>query len=304
MTGAGSARVAFSVEDSFMTLADTPTWTQPGEDISVSNVTLENALQRKRHPDDPTPDGSREGNAEGALSVSFSMTGTEFHDLVFADGGTALPTDAMFAPTATWFVEADTLDSVQDRFLAGASVESASISYSQGEDVTVDLTIIYADEPEVGGTYGSAPAAGDITQPSKDDIATWHGVDITIDGVTVSDPQEASIDLSGLSRFRRGNDRFASDAVVGAIEPSFSLTAILEDNTQTALAYGSSSAVEPLDTIDETTASVEVSNPGGVLATYDLAGVQPTSYDWSDLVSADTDITDPTEYHVSNVTVS
>lgn len=304
MTTAGSATIAYAVEDGFMNLGGDPAWIRPGENLEVANVSLENALQRSRRPDDPTPTGSREGNLEGALSVSFEMTDTNFHDLVFADGGTALPSEAMFAPTATWYVSADVLPGKEERFLAGAAVESASISYSQGEMINVDLTITYADEPEVGGSHGTAPAAGDIQHPDKDEIAAWHGFDLTIDGVEVVDLQSWSLELSGLSRHRRGQSRVASDAVVGAIEPSMSVTAILEDDTQRSLAYGSSTAVEPLDEIEETTATATITNPNGQLAEYTLDGVQPNSFDFSDLVSPDTDTTDPTNYHVADVTVA
>ena len=302
MTGAGAAEVAFAVEDSFQSLPGTPTWTQPGENISVGSASLENALQRARQPDDPRPDGSYEGNFEGALSVSFSMTDTNFHDLVFADGGTALAQTAMFAPTATWYLAADVLDGKQERFLSGAAVESATINYSQGEAVTVDLTIIFADEEEVGGAYGSAPTT--IAQPTKDDIARWHGVSLDIDGASVADLQSASLDLAGLARYRRGQSRFSSDAVVGAYEPSLTVEAILDDAQNRTLAYGSSTAVEPLDTIDESSGSLSIDNPGGTLATYDLAGLQPVNFDFADLVSADTDITDPVDFHVKDVTVA
>ena len=299
MTGAGSAEVAFSVEDSFRTLADTPVWTQPGENISVGSASLENALNRARQPDDPRPDGSREGNLEGALSVSFDMTDTDFHDLIFADGGTQLAQTAMLAPTATWYISSNTYDSTEERFLSGAAVESVTINYAQGESVTVELTIIYADEPEVGGTYGATPST--IDQPTKDEIVKWHGTDFNIDGVAVDELQSLSLEISGLARFRRGQSRFATDAVVGAYEPSLTVEAILDDDTQQSYAYGGSSATSPQDTIDETPATLAFDNPAGTLTTYTLSGLQPTTFDWSELVSSDTDTTDPTTYHVKDV---
>lgn len=300
MTGAGSAEVAYSVEDSFRTLAGTPVWKQPGENISVGSASIENALNRARQPDDPRPDGSREGNVEGALSVTFDMTDTDFHDLIFADGGTQLAQMSAFAPTATWYISSDTGATTEERFLSGAAVESVSINYAQGDSVTVELTIIYADEPEVGGTHGSAPAT--ISQPTKDEIVKWHGTDFKIDGVTVSDLQSLSLEISGMARFRRGQSRFASDVVVGAYEPSLTVQAILHDDTQQSYAYGGATATSPsATTIDETPATLAFANPNGSLGTYTLSGLQPTSYDWSDLVSADTDTTDPTNYHVKDV---
>lgn len=304
MTSAGSARIAAAVEDSFLTLPDIPTWFQPGENIDVGAASLENALERARQPDDPRPDGSREGNKEGAFDITYAMTDTNFHDLVFpATSPVGLARSASLAPTATYYVEAELLPGTQDRFLAGGATESLSIQYSQGEDVTVNQTIIYADEPEVGGTHASAPAADAINQPAKDDIVRWHGSDLQIDGVSIEELQSFSIDISGMARFRRGQSRTATEAVVGAYEPSLSVEATLQDGTQKEYAYGSAGATEPGTTIAERPATATFDNPAGTLVSYDLAGLQPTTYDWADLTSADTDITDPTDYHVKDVSV-
>jgi len=88
VTGAGSATVAYTVENEFGDGpgAD-PTWRQPGMDVSVTDLSIEQALQRSRHPDDPTPAGSREGEWEGAAGVEWTLTDDEFHELVFADAG-------------------------------------------------------------------------------------------------------------------------------------------------------------------------------------------------------------------------
>jgi len=111
MTGAGSATVAYTVEDSYGSgpVAE-PTWYQPGMNVTVGDLSVEQALERVRHPNDPTPAGSREGNWEGALSVSFELTDDNFHDLVFADGGTALPNSPMRAPSSTWYLAVDMPD--------------------------------------------------------------------------------------------------------------------------------------------------------------------------------------------------
>ena len=304
MTSAGSARVAAAVEDSFRTLPDVPSWFQPGENVEVGSASLENALERARQPDDPRPDGSREGNKEGALDLTYALTDTQFHDLVFpATSPVGLARSASRAPTATYFVEADLLDTVEDRFLAGGATESLSIAYEQGSDVTVNQTIIYADEPEVGGTHGAAPADGEIQQPSKSDIVRWHGADLQIDGVSIDELQSFSIDISGMARFRRGQSRTATAAVVGAYEPSLSVTATLQDGTQREYAYGSTGATSPETEIDGRPATASFANPAGNLVTYDLAGLQPTTFDWADFTSADTDITDPTDYHVKDVSV-
>lgn len=300
---AGAGVIAFAVEDTFRTLPDVPTWIEPGENISVNTLSVDNALQRKRNTDDPRPSGSRRGNFEGALNITFSMTSTGFHDLIFADGGTTLASSSALAPTAGWYVSADVpgSGSTQDRLLSGARVESATISYQQGEDITVDLTIVYADEPDPTGTYADVPTTADIDRQAKDDIATFHGFDIDVDGATVQDPQSAEISLAGLSQFRRSNDIHPTEAVVSGYEPTLNLDAIVLDDSRRSLAYGSASATDPLSTVDETTATVTIDNPSGTLTTYDITGVQPTSYEWADLFSADTELSDPLEAHFTNI---
>lgn len=300
MTGAGSAEVAYTIESSFGTVAGTPTWYQPGEDISVGSASLDRALNRARQPDDPRPDGSRAGNREVALSVSFSLTDTNWHPLVFA-GTSELATTASLAPTATWYLSADTLPGEEERFIQGAAVESWTLNYSQGEDVTVDMTIIGAEEIDPADA-GAPSVPSTIVQPSKDDIATFAGFDFDLNGAQLSSKlQSLTLEISGMARFRRGQQQTAVDAVVGAYEPTLSVEATLEDTTQRELAYGTSAATQPQDDIDDSTGSITVSNPAGNITTYSIAGLQPNSYNWSNLVAADTDITEPVDYHCTNV---
>lgn len=296
MTGAGSATVAVAVEDSYGTLPGTPTWFQPGIDVEVGSASLDNALTRARHPDDPKPATSREGNLEGALSVTFTMTDTNFHDLVFA-GSSGLPASASLAPTATWYLESETLPSSVPRIPAGAAVESVAWNWQQGEDVQVELTIIYGDEADI-----SAPSS--ISQPSEADAVPWHASTLDVNGVTTSKMQSFTLEIAGLARFRRGGSRTPEDAVVGAIQPTLTVDAILEDGTRRDLAYGSTTASTPQDTIDSVPGTATFANSSGTVATLNLSGLQPNSYDWSDLVAPDTDITDPTEFHVTDVQVA
>lgn len=298
MTGAGSAQVCYAVEDSYNSLPGSPTWKQPGLDIEVGTASWENALMRARHPDSPLPQGSRKGNQEGAYNITFSQDkDQDIHELIFPkSSNTQLASGADTVPSATWYLSADAIDQTEERFLAGASVESVTWNYNQGQKNTIDLTVIYGYEPEVGGSHGNAPAA--ISQPAKDDIVMWSDTDFQISGASVTKLQTLSLTISGLSRFRRGQQQGPVDAVVGAYEPTMTVEAILSDNTQQQLAYGSSTAVEPLSTIDETDCTL-IFDPASNL---NVLGVQPNSFDWAQLVSEE-DVMDPTEYHVKNVSV-
>lgn len=304
MTGAGAAEAAYAAESGtgstgFGDLPDTPTWKQPFIDMEVTDASLDNALTRARQPDDPRPVESREGNLEGAFTVSGTMTNTNFHELVFPEStNSSLATSAALAPTATWYIKSDLLSGTADRFLAGAAVESVAWNYQQDEDLSVDLTIIYgAGEKDI-----TTPSS--ISQPSVSDAIPFHGVSWQLNAAEVNKLQSLTVEISGMARFRRGQQREAVDAVVGAYEPSVSQQAIVEDETHTQIAYGSTTASSTEDTIDKQSGTLTVDNSSGTVATYNVNNMQPTTYNWSDLIAADTDLTDPIDLHAQEVAVA
>ena len=301
MTGAGSSRVAYSLEsEGFRELPDVPTWTQPGHNVSVANASLENALQRSRQPDDPRPDGSREGNLEGAFSISFDLATDDYHELVFAnESEDGLADGAALAPTATWYLEGELPDGSEERILEGASVESWTINYQQGEAVSVDLTIVYTTEYDPADADAPEPPGdGEISQPAKDDIIMWHAVDFDFADVNVEKLQSLSVSISGMARGRRGQSRLIQDIVVGAYEPSLTFEAILSDDNRRETAYGSVGATTAsLDTIDEQAATLTL----GALGDFNITRIQPNSYDWSSLVESE-DTTDPVDCHFVDFT--
>lgn len=304
MTLAGTSEVAFSDEDSFKTLPGTPTWYRPGEDITIDNFTLQRNLNRKRAPDDPRPSGSRAGNREVALSLSWSLTDTNWHNMVFANSGTGLAQLGALAPTASWYLKSETLPGTEELFIQGAAVESFSLEYNQGEDVTVSLTIIGATEFDADDA-GSPSVPGSISTPSKDDIVTFAGADFNLNGSQLSaELQSFSAEVSGMAQFGRGQQQEPVNVKVGAYEPSFSVTATLEDSTQRELAYGTSGATQPQDTIDESSGEITLANPAGSLVTYNLVDLQPTETSWEALTSPDENTSDPTQYHARDLTVA
>ena len=297
MTGAGSATVAYAVENAYGKLPADPTWRQPGIDITVSDLSVDQALERSRQPDEPTPAGSREGNWEGGLGLSWTLTDANFHDLVFADGGTALPNSPMRAPSSTWYLATELPDgTTEPRTPTGAIVIDAAINYQQGDDITVELTLLYGFEPD----DVTAPSDADIQQPAEADAYSWHGASFSVDGLNQPLMQSATLSLSGLARFRRGQSRHPYDAVVDAFEPSFSTDAIFTERDQLAL------AVDDVDTnsyeqVGAVAGEFALENGAGDTITYTLSELQPTSYEWSDLVAPDADLSEPIEYHVSDV---
>lgn len=304
MTLAGTSEIAFVDETSFATLPGTPTWYQPGEDITIDDFTLERNLDRKRKPNDPRPQGSRAGNRLATLSLSWSLTDTNWHTMALANSGTGLGTTGSLAPTATWYLKSDTLPGVEERFVQGSAVTSFSVEYTQGEDVTVSLSIECADE--IGAGDANSPTVpSSIQRPSKDDIATFAGADFTLNGTQLSTKlQSFTLECSNMSSFRRGQSQVADDVVVGPYEPSLSMEATLSGSRQRELAYGTSGATQPQDTIDSSSGTITLANPAGTLVTYNLVNLQPTTYSWSELTSPDSNTSDPTEYHLTDITTA
>jgi len=303
MTGVGTGEVYYADEDTFKTLPGTPTWYEPGESITIDDLTLVRNLQRKRKPDDPRPEGSRAGNREVSLSLSWSLTDTNWHNMALANGGTGLATSGALAPTTSWYISSDTLSTLQEGFVQGGAVKSWNVEYTQGEDVSVSMSIIGATWIDAADASAPSTPAAPV-RPSKDDIVTFAGADFNLNGSQLSTKlQSFNFEVSNAARFRRGQQQEPVDAVVAAYEPQFSVTAVLEDGTQRELAYGTSGATAPQDTVDESTGEITLANPAGSLVTYNLAKLQPEDTSWSNVISEE-DTTDPTTYHATDITTA
>jgi len=301
MTGAGSADVAYALETEYLgSLEDSdgdgnPEYYQPGKNITVSEASLQNALTRIRDPDDPEPLTSIAQNFEGALNVSFTLAEDNWHDLVFNDGtNTGFVAGRM--PSSSWFLGVDYLNGTTERVAEGAVVTEATINYQQGSNVTVDLTLIYGDESK-----NASITPSNIQKAPGSDVYAFHGASLTVDTVGQGERlQSATLSIPTGARFHRGADRHPVDAVIGNVDASLSSDAIFTGPDQLELAYGGAS---PSSAISATTASLTFTNGAGTTIGYDLSGVKPNSYNWSDLVSGDSDLTEPIDYHVNGVSV-
>lgn len=300
MTGAGSASVAVALEDSFRTLPGTPSWFLPGFDVEVGDASLNNQLQETRKPDDPRTQGDVPGNVETAVSLSFTLSNTSIWDLLLPTSGTDLATSGADAiPTATVYLASDVGPSTtEERFLEGAAVTSASISQSQGEKVTLDVTMTAA--AELDAADANAPAApSSISEPAKSDAVMWFDTDLSLAGSSVNKLQSATLELNNLARPERDQSRFIDGFVVGPYDHNLSFDAIVEGRERRELAYGSSGATSIEDAIAEQTASFDLGSTHGSL---DVTGFQPNTYSYSALVDPSTSITDPIDGRFDDLT--
>jgi len=306
MTGAGSATVAVSLEDSFRTLPDVPTWFSPGEGVEVTDATLDRQLIDNPQSNDARGDGQVEGNVRGSFTLSFTYAGTNWHEWAFPATGPVELAPNGLVNTATIYLGADLPgnETDQDRFLSGAAVESMTITYTEGETITVELSGFYFDEPEVGSDYGDAPSDGEINSPEKADIVTGAGFDLQVAGASIDRLQNVSVSVGGMASERPQQDQYPTDIVVGNLEQTLSVTAILSDNTLRERTYGSDTAVEPVSQVDETTASATLTARDGTTTTYDLTRVQPSTTSWESFTSNDEQTTNPTDLTFVNMEVA
>jgi len=306
VTGAGSGQFAFAIEDSFRTLPGVPSWLKPGEGVDVTDATLDRQLIDNPQSNDARGDGSVEGNVRGTWAVTFDYAGTNWHQWAFPASGPVELAPNGLVPTATIYLGANLPgnETDQDRFLAGAAVESMSLTYTEGDTLSVELSGFYFDEPEVGGTHGDAPTDAEIQGPSKSDIVTAAGFDLQVAGASIDNLQSVTLSVSGMASERSQQSQYPSDVVVGNLDQNLSVTAILSDNTLRERTYGSDTAAEPVSQVDETTASATATARDGTTDTYNLTRVQPSTTSWESLTSSEEQTTNPTELTFVNMEVA
>ena len=294
MPGAGSATVAFAMEPEYLGEPSDPTYYQPGKNIEVTELSLQNALQRIYDPSSPEPLESLVGNLEGAVSVTFTLTNDNWHQAVFNDADSAFESGRM--PSSRWYFGVDYLDGTTERVAKGAVVTEATISYQQGEPVTVSLTLIYGDEAEEESITPSA-----IEKAGEGAVHNFSGTDLDVDDVGQTKLQSADLSITTNARFHRGTQRQPLDATIGGVETTLSTDAIYSGPTQMEIAYGGATPADALDAVD---ASLSFENALSEEIGYTLGGLKPDTYGWADLVEPDTDLTESIEYHVSSVEVA
>lgn len=296
MTGGGTATVAYTEEPSLLTAPESPTYYQPGTDVTIGELSLQNELARIRDPDSPEPVGSVAQNFEGAINLTWTLTDYNWHDIVFNDGGTAFKSGRP-VPTR-WWVGVDYIDGIAEREIQGAIVTQVQIQYQQGGKIEISLNLIYGDEEK----------NTEITPTSiskSEDTKMWHDADLSITGVTdvsCDKLQSATLQIDIGARFHRGGDRHPCDAVIGTVDSSLTTDAIFTEasDDRLAIAYsGSADATSPASNIDETSATFDVGSE-----TYDLGGLKPNSNSWNSVIDPESDTQDSNEYHVSSVEVA
>jgi hypothetical protein len=304
MPGAGSATVAYAVETDYLAgVGQSPTYRLPGADITVGRLELTNQLREIRPPDDPTPVAQLAQNFEGAVEVSWVLSGNDFHDLVFSEDGDGSGTNDAYGtdlfPSSEWYMGVDYPSGTAERVLQGVVPTEWSVEYT-GTDVEVSMSCVYGDEK-----FDTTLTPGSIARDTADKVP-GHGTDLSIDGTVQNDRlQSATLTVSDISRVRRGVPRQPVDAVVGPVSISLDVEADFDGTDLLELAYGGAGASAVQDSVDGVDASLTFATAGGsIVADYSLSGLTPENYDWQSLVDDGANLTEPVTFSGTDITAA
>lgn len=303
MTGAGSQHLSFVVGNGFGSIPADPTHYSPGRNPTVETLSLDNQLERLRTPQNIEAVEAIAGNFEGAFAVSYAMNG-KTHQNVKNTIFSGSPGNAFGpgkAPSSRWYVGTDYLDDSNtqqtvERVLKKCVPLEYQIDYQQDTNtVRETATYAYGDE-----TKNTSITSSSVTGATQNSTVPFHGASVDFTGAfgTVNDRlQSFTLSFSELSRYHFGADRSPTSAVVGPVEGTFDLATIYERDDFVESAYGSTGSTSPQDDVDQLSVNVELSNANGRVRLFSFSA-SPRSYDWSDLLAADTDLTDPVTFDV------
>jgi len=303
MTTAGTATVALSPEASFNgSLVTATDWFQPGVDISVTGPSIERNQEAKRQPDETTPAAHRPGQLNVEATIEFAMAGgpQRWEEAVFYSGGSGndLPQSGGKAPSFHAFFGSQFLDGTDTSIIAtGGIATSAEVSFDDGGDATVSLTMEFAEVDDTATT----PSSGDITQPSADAVYPYHSLSLDVGTVTQTDLNSASFSANSLHRLRYGLDQVAQAGVIDAIEPEASTDATFTEEDQLTLATTGTTGGSLVDTADLV---FTLTNTNGTTQTYTVAGARPDSFEWSSLVDPGDDLAESVTFNAQTITTS
>jgi len=305
MTGAASSTVVLAREASFLgSLVDDgdPDYYLPGRNPTLEEISIANALQRMDDPNAVEAVDSVAGNFEGALSATWTMsadTHADVRETIFNDAGGGFVAGA--AASARWYTGVDHLNGTAERELLGVIPLEYSVTYQQETNtIRESLTAAFADE-----NRSASITPSNITGPTDGNDVAFHGASLSVDGATVEKLQSATLSISNIARFHRGPSRTPEDAVIAQPRTTLQAEAIFGGTDTLERAYGGAGASDPQDRLSSVSGELAFSAGGQSVAAYTLPELKPESYDWTDLVAGDADLTDPVTYHVNGgVTVA
>jgi len=299
MPGAGSGSIAWTPETNGYLggPSGTPTYYLPGTNVEVQTSELTRNLLEILAPGDVETQEFLAQQLEGQLDVSFVLKNDEFHRLVFNDANTGFTSGT--ADSAIWYLGVDYLSGTTERQIGGWAPATTTIEYTGSDSpVRVTLSGAYGDETEnTSITPGTLVDTGD-------EVA-GHGASLTVNGSTYDDfLQSATINFENISRLIRGAKQKPVEAVAGNVTESIDIEHIYSGADFYKLALGGTSATSVQDTMDSVPGSLSFDAAGETQADYTFTSLKPDTYDWTDLINNDADLTESVTLNATGVTAS
>lgn len=277
---------------------------RPGRDITIDEFRITNNQQRMREEDEVEPVESVEGNFEGRLSLSWTMssdTHDDVRDIIFNSGGTGFEDGE--PAFSRWFIGTSYLDTSFASNVVEAELRSC---------IPLSYNIVYEQETNTvreQATFGFADlrkntafTASTITGPTAGSDAEFHGVSLTINGSTVNRNQGTTVDFpEALSRYHREEDRNPVAAVEAGPEPTLSSTVIYhtDDYLGLALSGDTAGATQPQEQLGNTSGNIAFTAGGSSVATYTFADLSLEEWQGQDLPNKDADFTGQALWHAN-----
>lgn len=307
MTGTRTIAYLHEPDGNYLGSPSDTTYKIPGKNPSVEDLSIENALQRMRYPDDPQTLDSIAQQFEGAIGLSWTQTEPWYLNHVYGDPPTAGgETSAPYTYTWTftpnliqssrWFMGLNHASGTVERSIKGAVFPQLQFQISVGEEVRVTATGFYGDEQ-----YNTSVTPGSLHGKSAPPMV-FHGGSLEIpNSTTIVKPQEATLEINTGGRAQRAWQRKPIDAVIGNVETSLNLSKIITGGSQLTLAYGNSTAPSTSGVDGAATGTLRFESDGTPALEHQLTRVTPNSYNWQDLANRDADVLEDIQYNVDEI---
>jgi hypothetical protein len=279
-----------------------------GQDQTLEDLTIENALQRLRNLSSDVKE-TIATTFEGAISVSGVVTEDTAwllnHTLGQEPTQTGSgpytyewePVDYGTVQAARFYVGLNHLGGYAERALKGVCFPQVDFENPEDGPATYTFTGFFADE-ELGTsvTPGSAPE-------TTSDAFVFHGGNLDIDSTTQTLMESATLSIQTGIRGLRGWERKFSNAVIGAQEHTLSPSKIVEETDLLTKSYGNSQAPATSSGVDSVPAELTLGN-GDQTLVFDLPRVTANSHSWEGIGDAANDASDSVELYVDALTAT
>ncbi|MUV50978.1 phage tail tube protein [Haloarcula sp. CBA1122] len=290
MTSAGSGSLAFGKEQSFKGSLETdansdPQYWQFGRNDTLTDLSLDNQLQRLDEAGAVESVESVKQNFEGAVEVEAAISSDTFgdvEDLVFNDDGTQFTNGR--PNSGKIYAGVDYLDGVAERELVGCiPVDFTPVSYEQGGMTTFSISFLYATE-----NVDTSITPSNVTAVTGGTSAPSHAITVDIDGTTITKLQSAEVSISNIARFQYGSvSPEPIDAVIEKPETEVTTEAIFSGPSRLEYALGAADATSPQDRLVSVPGTIDITVDGTPVSTYNFSALTVATEAWNSVISDD-----------------